>query len=262
MSEKFKGAVTERQPAENRLHVLEPQSNDEIEIDLVALFYRLLENAIWILLTAVIGAVIAGWITVFLIKPKYSATSGLYVMNRQDSAINLADLQIGSSLTSDYSEVFSNWHVQETVLQRLGLDYSYAQLDKMISVNNPTNTRILYITATSIYPDEAKGLADTYASVAREFIAATMDTQQPSIFMEALRPSKPSSPSLLKNVVIGFALGFLLCAGIVVLIFVLDDKVRSGDDVEKYLHMPLLGMLPHQKENRRAARAAREGRKK
>ncbi|MBR1711085.1 MAG: polysaccharide export protein [Clostridia bacterium] len=228
--------------------------DDELEIDLIALMYRLLENALWIILTSVILAVIAGLITVFLIKPKYSATSGLYVVNRQDSAINLSDLQIGSSLTSDYSEVFSNWHVQETVLQRLGLDYTYDALEGMISLKNPTNTRILYITATSISPDEAKVLADTYAQVAREFIAATMDTQQPSIFMEALWPSKPSSPNLIKNIVIGFAAGFVLSCGIVLLTFLVDDRVRNSEDVEKYLSIPILGMMPEQKAGRQNRR--------
>ena len=139
----------------------------------------------------------------------------------------------------------------DAVLQRLGLNYTYEELDKMVSLQNPNNTRILYITATSVYPDEAKLLADTYASVAREFIAATMDTQQPSIFMEALRPTKPSSPRLFRNIVIGFAIGFILSCGVVALHFIVDDKVRSADDVEKYLSMPLLGMLPHQKETRR-----------
>lgn len=231
-------------------------ANDELKIDLIALFFRMLENAVWILLTALTGAVLAGLITVFLITPRYSAVSGLYVMSRQDTAINLSDLQIGSVLTMDYQEVFSNWHVQEMVLQRLGLNYTYDDLDKMISLQNPTNTRILYITATSIYPDEAKSLADTYAQVAREFIAATMDTQQPSIFMEALRPSSPSSPNLLQNVLIGFAIGFLLSAGIVCVHFLLDDRVRSAEDVEKLLGLSLLGMLPHQKLPRRARREA------
>ena len=229
-------------------------ANEEMEIDLVALFFRLLENALWIVLVSLIGAVVAGLITVFLITPRYSAVSGLYVMSRQDSAINLSDLEIGSSLTMDYQEVFQNWHVQEMVLERLGLDYSYKQLSRMITLENPANTRILYITATSFYPDEAKSLADTYAQVAREFIAATMDTQQPSIFMEALRPTEPSSPRLLRNVVIGFAIGFLLSAGLVVVLFLLDDRIRNAEDVEKSLHLPLLGMLPHQKLPRRARR--------
>lgn len=233
-------------------HLLTAQPDDgEIEIDLLGLMYRLLERSVWIALISLAMAVLTGLYTVYFITPKYSATSGLYVMSRQDSAINLADLQIGSVLTSDYTEVFSNWHVQETVLQRLGLNYTYEELDKMVSLQNPNNTRILYITATSVYPDEAKLLADTYASVAREFIAATMDTQQPSIFMEALRPTKPSSPRLFRNIVIGFAMGFILSCGVVALHFIMDDKVRSADDVEKYLSMPLLGMLPHQKETRR-----------
>ena len=253
MANQSNGIVNSDGRREMRLSSAVPADN-ELEIDLVALFYRLLENAIWIILTSLVGAVVAGLITVFLITPRYSAVSGLYVMNRQDSAINLSDLQIGSSLTMDYQEVFRNWHVQEMVLQRLGLDYSYDTLNHMISLQNPTNTRILYITATSYYPDEAKSLADTYAQVAREFIAATMDTQQPSIFMEALRPSRPSSPSLFKNTVIGFAIGFLLSAGLIVILFLLDDRVRSAEDVEKTLGLPLLGMLPHQKLPRRARR--------
>ena len=240
--------ANELQPARNR-------NNNATEIDLVALMYRLLENALWIILTSVVFAVVTGLITIYLITPKYSATSGLYVVNRQDSAINLSDLQIGSSLTSDYSEVFTNWHVQETVLQRLGLDYTYEQLKDMVTLRNPTNTRILYITATSISPDEAKVLADTYAQGAREFIAATMDTQQPSIFMEALWPSKPSSPSLIKNIAIGFALGFLVSCGIVLLAFLVDDRVRTTEDVEKYLSIPILGMMPEQKAGRQTQRA-------
>ena len=220
------------------------------EIDLVALFYRLLEHSLWIVLFSALVAVITGLITVFLITPQYSATSGLYVVSRQDSAINLSDLQIGSSLTQDYQEVFNNWHVQETVLQRLGLTYTYEELKKMVTLKNPVNTRVLYITATSPSPDEAKDLADMYAQVAREFIAATMDAQQPSIFMEALWPSKPSSPQLMKNVLIGFAIGMVLSCGLVTLLFVMDDRIRSSEDIEKYLHMPVLGMMPLQKQQR------------
>ncbi|MBQ9007877.1 MAG: hypothetical protein IJ088_00920 [Clostridia bacterium] len=234
----------------------------EIEIDLVELFFNLLEHAFWIILVSVLFAVAAGVITVYLIKPKYTATSGLYVMSRQDSAINLSDLQIGSSLTMDYQEVFNNWHVQETVLQRLNLDYTYDQVGGMIKLKNPNNTRVLYISATSGSPDEAKKLADTYAQVAREFIAATMDTQQPSIFMEALWPSKPSSPRLSKNILIGFAAGFVLSAGFFVLLFLLDDRVRGSEDVEKHLNMPLLGMMPKEKKTGKTNRKDEKERRK
>lgn len=247
----------------SRQLAIQPNNDDgEIEIDLVELFFNLLEHAFWIILVSILFAVGSGVFTVYMIKPKYSATSGLYVMSRQDSAINLSDLQIGSSLTMDYQEVFNNWHVQENVLQRLNLNYTYDQLGSMIKLRNPNNTRVLYITATSGSPDEAKNLADTYAQVAREFIAATMDTQQPSIFMEALWPSRPSSPSLSKNILIGFAIGFVLSAGIFVVHFLLDDRVRGSEDVEKYLNMPLLGMMPKEKKSSKSNRKAEKERRK
>lgn len=79
-------------------------------------------------------------------------------------------------------EVFKNWHVHEMVIQRLGVNYSYKQLSNMVSVSNPTDTRILYITVTDADPNEAKLIADTYAQVAKEFIATTMDTEEPNPF--------------------------------------------------------------------------------
>ncbi|MFQ9448332.1 MAG: hypothetical protein ACLR4A_14210 [Christensenellales bacterium] len=75
----------------------------------------------------------------------------------KDSAINLSDLQVGNYLASDYTEVFSNWHVHEMVLERLGLDYTYSQLSNMVSVTNPQDTRILYVAVQSSDPQGGQG---------------------------------------------------------------------------------------------------------
>lgn len=243
--EKIKNKLAERDPAQ--VHAASGNAEgQEYEIDLLELFYRLLENAKYIVVAALIGALLAWSYTVVVIAPKYTATSKLYVLNTGDSAINLSDLQIGNYLASDYQEVFKNWHVHEMVIERLGLSYSYRTLSKMVSVSNPTNTRILYITATSTDPEEAKVLADTYADVAREFIATTMDTREPNMFEEALRPTSPSSPSKTRNVAIGFMLGFIAACGVITVRYLMDDKIHSSEDVEKYLGIPTLGMLPMQ----------------
>ena len=242
-----------------------PNDGGEDEIDLVELMYRLLEKWKIIVLACILGALIAGAYTIFFVTPMYTATSKLYVVNAKDSAINLSDLQIGNYLASDYTEVFSNWHVHEMVLQRLGLDYTYTELSSMVSVSNPKDTRILYITVTSTDPQEAKDMADTYAQVAREFIAAKMDTKQPNIFEEALLPSRPASPNKTKNVLIGFVLGFVLCCGVIVVQFLTDDRLRSADDIEKYVQLPTLGVMPKQTktaaQSRRATSKERKGEK-
>ena len=201
-----------------------PDEGGEDEIDLVELMYRLLEKWKIIVLACILGALIAGVYTICFVT-----TSKLYVVNAKDSAINLSDLQVGNYLASDYTEVFSNWHVHEMVLERLGLDYTYSQLSNMVSVTNPQDTRILYVAVQSSDPQEAKDLADTYAQVAREFIAVKMDTEQPNIFEEALLPSRPSSPNKSKNVLLGFVIGLVLSCGIIVVQFLMDDRLRKQE---------------------------------
>ena len=223
----------------------EEMQSEEMEIDLVALFYRILEKAHWILLTALIGAAIAGILVYKVITPIYQATSKIYIVG-SDTTISLTDLQIGSNLAADYQEVFKNWHVHELVDKRLNLDYSYTKLSSMISVSNPANTHVLYVSAKSPDPQEAKMIADAYAQVAREFIATKMDMREPNIFEEAMLPVRPVSPQKTRDIVIGFMLGALIAAAVVTIKFLSDDRILSGEDIAKAGNLTTLGMIPLQ----------------
>lgn len=255
-----------QQPEKQTLDRKQPlvgQSEESVdgEIDLVELLYRLIEKWKIIVLACLFGALIAAVCTFYFITPMYTATSKLYVVNAKDSAINLSDLQIGNYLASDYTEVFSNWHVHEMVLQRLGLDYTYSQLAEMVSVENPKDTRILYVNVVSDDPQEAKDMADTYAQVAREFIAVKMDTEQPNIFEEALLPSRPSSPNKSRNIIMGFMIGLVLSCSVTIAQFLMDDRLRSADDIEKYVQLPTLGVMPKQTKSTQPRRTANKTRK-
>ncbi len=232
---------------------------DTDTIDLVELFYRLLEKAKYIVAAALIGALLAGMYTIFGITPMYTATSKLYVLNPKDTAVNLSDLQIGSYLAEDYKEVFNIWHVHEMVIEKLGLPYNYRQLSSMLTVTNPSNTRILSITVKSPDPDEAKSIADTYAQVAREFIGTAMETEMPNVIEEALRPSSPSSPSKVKNVMLGFLLGLVISCGLITLQFIMDDRIRNSEELSRYLGMTTLGALPMQDSHRNGREKRRKG---
>ena len=225
---------------------LEPEKG-EIEIDLIELLYRLLEKIKWLILFAIVGALLSGVYTFRFATPMYQATSKLFILNSKDSVLNLSDLQIGSQLANDYIEVFSNWHVHELVLQRLGLtDMTYTELQKMISVRNPSSTRIIYITVNSSDPQKAMDIANTYADVAREFIAARMGIEMPTIFEEARIPDRPYSPNKTRNILIGFLLGGILAAAVVVIQFIADDRIHTGEMIEKRLGLATLGMMPEE----------------
>ena len=224
-----------------------PQTKDgEIEIDLGELFLRLLDKWYIVVAAALVGTIISGVWTYFFVTPMYEATTKLYILNSSNSAINLSDLQIGSQLATDYTYVFQNWHVHEKVIEELGLPYTYKDMDGMIRVSNPSGTRLLNITVSSPDPAEAQLVANTYAKVGREFISAVMKTEEPTIFQEARRPTKASSPSKTRNLIIGFMIGALIACAIIVIDFILDDKVRTSDDVTKLLGLPTLGVVTMQ----------------
>ena len=217
------------------------------EIDLVELFFRLL--AAWKLIAALclLGALTAFGITRYLMIPQYKATSTIYVVSRKDSAINMSDLQIGTALTQDYIKVFSMWEVHEEVLTNLNLQYSYTYMKNHLSVTNTSNTRMLDIAFTSPDPQEAADVANEYAKVASAFIAETMSTDKPNIVSVALTPSNPVSPSMVRNVAIGFLAGAVLAAGIVFIQMMMDDKIKTAEDIRRYTGLVNLAIVP--KEN-------------
>lgn len=239
-----------------------PTSTAETEIDLLELFYRLLENWALILVLALVGAIVMGVYSFYFATPMYQATAKLYVVNSKDSAVNLSDLQIGAYLTKDYQEVFRTWEVHERVIQNLGLDYTYDEMTKIVSISNPSDTRILYITATTSDPQHSTDIANEYAAVARQYISDMMSTEEPNIMSVALRPTKPVSPNKTRNVLIGFILGAFLMAGIITIRFVLDDKIKTADDIARYADLPTLAIVPAVSGSAREGRPAKRSKSK
>ena len=223
----------------------ESQASQGIMVDLLELVYRLLDRWKLIVATALLGAFCMLFYSTVIAQPLYRATSKLYVLSSRDSAINLSDLQIGSYLTADYREVFELWEVHEMVMQNLGLDYSYGKLNQMVSVSNPSNTRMLNITVTSSDPKEAAALANEYAAVAQQYISDTMKTDAPSLMSQALVPGSPYTPNKTRNVILGTLLGALLMTFVQALLFILDDKIKTSDDIARYLDLPTLAVIAH-----------------
>ena len=214
------------------------------EIDLLELLYSLLEKYKFILISALFCTCLAGIYSYFIATPMYQATAKLYVMNSKDSAINVSDLQIGTYLTQDYQEVFKTWELHEMVLRDLNKDYSYGKLAGMLSISNPSNTRILNITVTSDNADEARDIANAYANASREYISLTMATDKPNILSVALKPGAPFTPRKMMNMALGFVIGVLLAAGIVTVRFIMDDKIKTTEDVLRYTGLPTFAVVP------------------
>lgn len=216
-------------------------------IDLVELFYFLLSKLHFIVLGMLLGGLLLGVYASSNVVPIYTATSKLYIMGQTGSNI-IYDLQIGSVLTMDYQEVFKTWEVHQMVNEQLGLDYSYSQLQSMLTVENPEDTRVLYITIRNTDAQQAADIANAYATAAKKFITQTMATDEPSTFSIALVPSVAGGTSVTGYVTRGILLGTALAGGILVLIFLLDNRPKSPEDILRYANIPTLAVIPKHPE--------------
>ena len=222
--------------------------NDEMEIDLIEILYALKKRALIILAALLAGALIAGVYTKLMITPLYSATSTVLVISKETTLTSIADLQFGSQLTKDYSMLITSRSVLEEVLDNLGLDMGYGALNGNLSINNPDETRILQITVTNPDPQLAKELADELAAVSSEYIGDKMEVVPPKIIEKAEVPAAQTSPSMSRNVMLGALAGLVLSAGVVILMTVMNDSIRSEDDIERYLNIPTLASIPDRKD--------------
>lgn len=222
--------------------------NEETEIDLRELLFALKRRLLIILAAALAGGIIAGAYTRLMVTPVYRSTATMLVISKETTLTSLADLQLGSQLTQDYSVLIKSRPVLEEVIDNLGLDMSYGALKSAISINNPTDTRILEISVTDSDPELARDLVNELVNTGSVYIGDQMEVVPPKIIEEGEMPGAPVSPSLARNVGMGAAAGLALAAGIVILISILNDTIKSEDDVEKYLRIPTLASIPDRKD--------------
>lgn len=239
--------MSDYQMPPKEVNLSQPVESDEETIDLLELLYALLGKWREIAAATVACALIAAIGVLFFVTPKYQASSTIYVISRKDSAINISDLQIGTALTDDYIQVFHMWEVQEKVISNLDLPYTYSQLDKMLSVTNASNTRMLEIIVTSESAQEAADIANEYAEVVQDYIAKKMATDKPSIMSTALVPTVPVSPNKTKSILLGALLGFAVSAGVIVVITLLDDTYKTTEDIKKYTGLVTMAVIPLEK---------------
>ena len=220
-------------------------SSETVEIDLVDLFYYFISKIGYIIAGLLIGGVLAGIVTYFFITPMYTGQAKLYmVSSSKDSVVDISDLNIGTSLSSDYEQLVKTRPVLEAVIDELGLEYNYEELLEMLEVSTISNTRILVLKVTSPDPKEARDITNAIANEAVTRLPAVMDTPEPHIAEEAIIPEKKSSPSYSKNMLICALVGMLLVMGVLTLIYIMDDTLDTSEDVEKAFGIAPLTVVP------------------
>ncbi|HFU3891478.1 TPA: YveK family protein [Streptococcus suis] len=220
------------------------QEENTIEIDVLSLLRTIWRKKFLILLTAILTTGLAFAYSAFLVTPQYDSTTRLYVVNQSSdngAGITNQDLQAGSFLVKDYKEIILSQDVLKNVTTTLGLT---GGIKDKITVTIPTDTRILSISVRDSDPNQAATIANTLRDEAAKKIIEVTKVSDVTTLEAALPAEKPSTPRTKRNLVLGFVAGAFLATALVLVLEVLDDRVKRPQDIEEGLGMTLLGVIP------------------
>ena len=221
-------------------------NEQEYEIDLKEIAIVILDR-IWIVISVGIAcALLAGIITKVFITPMYTSTTKLYVINKQNSENNITytDLQTGNLLTNDYIIQVKGTKVLSQVISELNLTDTEDELASRITVSNPENSRFIVISVSDKDPVVAQQIASCVAEVSSDVVKEVMDLEKVNVAEEANLPLEKSSPNLKKNVLLGGAAGVFVSLLLIVVFYLLNDRIRTPEDVKRYLGLNTLGQIP------------------
>ncbi len=221
---------------------------DEIEINLAEIFALLLDKLPVIILSAILGTVVAFAFTKLLITPQYQSLTQIYVTNSategDKAQINETDVRTSTYLTKDYMILIKSRPVLEQVIADMELHMKPVELAQKISVTTPTDTRILTIAVKDSDPMLAQKIADAVREASKKQIQDVMGVEKVNTVEKANLPENPVSPNTKMNVLVGGILGLFLSVMFVIVRYVLDDTIKTQEDVEKYLGVSVLGLIP------------------
>lgn len=220
------------------------KETNTIEIDVFALLRTLWRKKFLVLLTALLTAGVAFTYSTFLATPQYDSTTRLYVVNQNtDAGVGLTnqDLQAGSFLVKDYKEIILSQDVLKNVTTTLGITDN---IKEKITVNIPVDTRILSITVRDSDPNQAASIANALREEAAKKIVDVTKVSDVTTLEEALPAEQPSTPQTNRNIALGFIAGAGFAIALVLILEILDDRVKRPQDIEEVLGMPLLGIVP------------------
>lgn len=238
-------------------------TDDVIEIDLKEIFGVLWNKAWLILICGIIAGAIAFCYSHFLITPQYQSTTKVYILSKQNEGnVTYTDLQMGTQLTKDYKVLITSRDVLEEVIENCVLDEKYKSLADRVTVENISDTRIIAITVEDPDPAMAQTLANEIRDVAADHIKEVMNIEAVNVAEEANLAEDPSSPSVMKWTALGIMAGVCLCAGIILLRFLLDDTVKTSEDVERYLGLSTLAMIPIMEDEVSISKKEKSGRRR
>lgn len=218
------------------------------EIELRQYWQIIKRHIVLVISIPLIAVIISAVLSFFVIQPEYQADTTLLVNQAESSAQNGLDygqIQANQALVNTYSAIIKSASVESDVIKQLGLSYTPSQLDKMISVSSPTQSQVIDVKVVGPSEAQAVNIANALATDFQHKAQTLMNVKNVQIVDKAVQQTNPSpvKPNKKLNVAIALILGLLVSVGLSFLMEYLDNRIRTEEDVQRLLGLPVLGVV-------------------
>lgn len=223
-------------------------NSEEIEINLREIFAVIMNKIAIVILVAAIGGAVAFIYTKFFVSPTYRSDIQVYITNNSqvssETSVNVSDLNASLTLTKDYRDIIKSTDVLRQVISELSLDMSTEELAAAITVDTPSDSRIVTIYVKGTDPWKTKSIADSVTKNAKAAATEIIGTDTVKNIDAEAEIGKQVGPNTKLNIVLGLLAGIVISVIVIVARFMFDDTIKVQEDVEKYLGLSVLGLIP------------------
>jgi capsular polysaccharide biosynthesis protein len=220
------------------------ETQQEAELDLIGLLLHL-KRKIWLIVVVTILAALVGFVgSKMMTKPQYTATTQVYVFQRDQVSMDYNNLTVASQLRRDCAVIIKSESVTREVVELLDLPINPKVLGKAIKVDTEDNTRILKISYTDVDAERATLIVNTVREVATKRTEEVLQSSVLRTLFEATLPQAEITTNVRKSTLVGGAVGGAAIIVLLIIVFLLDDTIRTEDDVQMHLGLSTLAVIP------------------
>lgn len=201
---------------------------------------------LYVIIAVIVGIAISVVYTFWIQVPVYKSSTSLVLAQSEsnNTTITQSDITLNKNLLSTYREIIKSRKILLKVISELDLDISYGELASQVSVSSVNDTELIVISVQNENNKLARDIANEIAKVFEDEIVEIYNIENVSIIDKAIVSKVPANVNEVKQIAIGFLLGLFLSSMVIVVLFYFDDTVKSEEDIEKKLGLPVLGLVP------------------
>ena len=223
----------------------EEDKNEDVEIDLVEIWQVIKKQFGLLVVIVILCAILAGVISKFFIAPKYTSSSTIFLTPSisESGVVDYTSQTSNEKLVNNVMALLVQDNILSEVAKQTGME-SVEELRDQIEVSNDTNTTLVKVEATTLDPKLSKNIVNSMVNVFIDTMQENLNLKNIEIVDKAKLSYEPSGPNVKKNILMGAAAGFVIDALIVVLKVLTNTRLKSKEEAEKYLNLPVFCELP------------------